>query len=168
MGTTRFHDTGVVMKLDQQQNFKLTAMINDNARDLNIDTDFFYELVKSVIDSTDTSHRLNSMHRLLNVLGNKNLVASAQAAVNAYNVVTKIRENTDQKDYKWTRQKNVRGELSYTSECGVINRIYETYTTRSIGSRTTYYNFVYEGETFDTLTAAKDFAESEYAEKVSA
>ena len=77
------------MKLDQQQNFKLNAMINDNARDLNIDTDFFYELVKSVIDSTDTQHRLNSMHRLLNVLGNKNLVASTEAAVNTFNLVVK-------------------------------------------------------------------------------
>ena len=78
------------MKLDQQQNFKLNAMINDNAKDLNIDTDFFYELVRSVVDSTDTNQRLNSMHRLLNVLGNKNLVASTQAAVNAFNAVSKV------------------------------------------------------------------------------
>jgi hypothetical protein len=72
--------------------------------------------------------------------------------------------NTD-KLTTWTRTKDRRGVINYTSECGVINRIYETYSTRSIGSRTTYYNFVYEGYRFDTLTEAKSFAESECAEK---
>jgi uncharacterized protein YbcC (UPF0753/DUF2309 family) len=89
MGTTRFHNTGVVMKLDQQQNFKLNAMINDNAKDLNIDNDFFYELVKSVIDAENTNERLSRMNRLINVLGNKNLVASTEAAVNTFNLVVK-------------------------------------------------------------------------------
>ena len=68
----------------------------------------------------------------------------------------------------WTRTKDRRGAIFYTSECGVINRIYETYSTRCIGSRTTYYNFVFDGERFDTLTEAKRFAESEYAEKIGA
>jgi hypothetical protein len=68
----------------------------------------------------------------------------------------------------WTRQKDIRGKISYSSECGVINRVYETYTTRSIGSRTTYYNFVYDGLIFDTLTDAKNFAESFCLEKVGA
>jgi len=76
--------------------------------------------------------------------------------------------NTVEIDCKWNRQKNRQGELSYTSECGTIKRIYETYSTRSIGSRTTYYNFVFDGERFDTLTQAKSFAESEYAEKAGA
>ena len=71
-------------------------------------------------------------------------------------------------NYKWTRQKDYRGDLSYTSECGVINRVYETHTTRSIRSRTTYYSFIYEGTTFNTLADAKYFAESYYTAKVSA
>jgi hypothetical protein len=76
--------------------------------------------------------------------------------------------NTITLDCKWSRTKDRRGDILYTSECGVINRIYETYSTRSIGSRTTYFNFVFEGERFDTLTDAKRFAESEFAEKVGA
>lgn len=76
--------------------------------------------------------------------------------------------NTVDLDYTWTRQKDHRGDLSYTSECGVINRVYETHTTRSMRSRTTYYSFVYEGTTFDTLADAKYFAESYYTAKVSA
>lgn len=77
------------MKLNQQQNYKLNAMINDNAKDLNIDNEFFYELVKSVIDAKDTNERLNRINRLINILGNKNLVASTEAAVNTFNLVVK-------------------------------------------------------------------------------
>jgi hypothetical protein len=68
----------------------------------------------------------------------------------------------------WNRHKNVRGDLSYKSECGVIERIYETYSTRSVGSRTTYYNFVFEGERFDTLTEAKNFAQGNHLERLGA
>jgi hypothetical protein len=75
---------------------------------------------------------------------------------------------TQQNQIIWTRQKDIRGKISYTSECGVINRVYETYTTRSIGSRTTYYNFLYDNLVFDTLTEAKNFAESFLLEKVGA
>jgi hypothetical protein len=77
-------------------------------------------------------------------------------------------EEADEIEYTWTRQKDHRGDLSYTSECGVINRVYETHTTRSIRSRTTYYSFVYEGTTFNTLSDAKYFAENYYTAKVSA
>jgi len=75
------------VKLDQIQNYKLNAMVSDNAKDLNIDSDFLYELLKSVIDAKNTDQRVNRLSRLVNVLGNKNLVASAQAAVDSFNVI---------------------------------------------------------------------------------